>query len=275
MASQFGGLCRVQVEHHLLHQGTLTGGQDHAGRFAASAPLFIELDACVVMPYRGRHTEELVPEPSLTSAHLAAHHGGAVVHRPERLPSHPVWPPPGGGGDFRLPDRMLRAPHFQVDEPRRRLGRAADILRAGTCASRGDRWMEPPIGAACFPSSPAMSWMPRFSIHRMPLSYLTRTEDTSNPGRPASRGSYRFAACRVSPNSWTASAAARHYLVFANPVTAGPRFRLGFVLGFYDVTEQKELQRELIARSAQLTHAHELMADSIAIARRGPEGGIS
>jgi hypothetical protein len=65
-----------------------------------------------------------------------------------------------------------------------------------------------------------------------------------------------------------ASGNARHYLVFANPVTAGPRFRLGFVLGFYDVTEQKELERELLERTAELTDANALLADSIAVTRR-------
>jgi hypothetical protein len=64
-----------------------------------------------------------------------------------------------------------------------------------------------------------------------------------------------------------ASGETRHYLVFANPITAGPWFRLGFVIGFYDITEQKELELQLVARSAELTDANEQLADSLAVTR--------
>jgi hypothetical protein len=45
----------------------------------------------------------------------------------------------------------------------------------------------------------------------------------------------------------------RHYLVFANAVRPERRSRLGSVFGFYDITEQKHLEAELVERTAELS----------------------
>jgi hypothetical protein len=60
----------------------------------------------------------------------------------------------------------------------------------------------------------------------------------------------------------------RHYLVFANPVRPGPRSRLGSVCGFYDITDQKTLAAELVARSAELTDVNARLAGSLTVAEK-------
>ncbi len=61
---------------------------------------------------------------------------------------------------------------------------------------------------------------------------------------------------------------ARHYLVLANPVRPRPRSRLGCVCGFYDITPQKSLEAELIARTAELTDLNARLAGSLTAAER-------
>ncbi len=60
----------------------------------------------------------------------------------------------------------------------------------------------------------------------------------------------------------------RHYLALANPVQRALRSRVGCVCGFYDITDQKSLEAELVARTAELADVNAALARSLTAAER-------
>ena len=68
--------------------------------------------------------------------------------------------------------------------------------------------------------------------------------------------------------SLAAPAGPRHYLAFANCIRSERQSRLGCVFGFFDISEQKGLERELLTRTAELTDMNARLAGALTLSQR-------